>query len=387
MNLFIVPSWYPSESNPSYGIFVKEQIAMMAKARPEWKIGVSLWGQGDAEKLIWIKDHVKNLRKISDHRHDQDQISTVDGYTEFYQPALSWTKRIRKGNLDEIVRCNELNYQAYVLEFGKPDVIMVQACYPGILVASYLSRKYKVPVHLHIRLGGFMFEHLLSELGSLRKQLLDAISKSNIVTVTSNFHGEEVKRWVSNQISIYNPVDLDFFEVGKQSDNYAIAIGRLEKEKGFDLLLEAMKDIPDLKVKIVGSGSQEGFLKKITTNLKLDHRVSFCGEANRHQLRELIQRSNFLILPSRYETFGNVLLEAMACGKPIVATRCGGPEEIVIQEFGYLADVNAKDLAEKIKEMITNRDRFKSEIIREIAESSYAPDKWVDQLENIFKAI
>lgn len=387
MNLFIVPSWYPSDSNPSYGIFVKEQIGMMARERPNWQIGVSTWGQGDHEKLIWVKDHIRNISKINKHGDDKAGIKEFEGYKEYYQPALSWTKKFRRGNLREIIRCNELNYQAHTLENGKPDIIMAQACYPGILIAEYLADKYDVPIHLHIRLGGFMFEKMLSELGSIRDELLNAINKAKAITVTSDFHGREMSKWASNTKTLFNPVDLDFFQIREENEEHALAIGRLENEKGFDLLLKAVAKTSNLQVKIVGSGTQEDQLRKQINKLNLTDRVNLVGERNREEVRELVQKSKFLILPSRYETFGNVLLEAMACGKPVVATKCGGPEEIVLPDIGYLTNVDADDLADKIQNMMRNYRSFNPEQIRQIAEDRFSTKNWTYTLENYFREI
>ncbi|MEO9483762.1 MAG: glycosyltransferase [Ekhidna sp.] len=384
MNLFIVPSWYPSKSNPSYGIFIREQVSMMAREKKEWTIGVSRWGQGADEKLIWAKDHIRNFKKISSHGLDKADMISEDEFIEYYQPALSWTKKFRKGNLEEIIRANELNYQRYTLENGKPDVIMVQACYPGILIADYLSRKYDVPVHQHIRLGGFMFEKMLNDLGAMKSKLLATLDQASLVTTTSDFQKGELQKWVQNTRTIYNPVDLDFFQIdGNKADDYALSIGRLEDEKGFDLLIEAISLVPHLRVKIVGSGSEEIKLKKRINALELGDRVSLIGEMNREEVKMLIQKCQFLILPSKYETFGNVLLEAMACGKPVVATKCGGPEEIVLPESGYLSERNAKDLAEGILQMTQEYPVFEANSIRKSIQDRFSPQQWIANLEGL----
>ncbi|WP_370089463.1 glycosyltransferase [Ekhidna sp.] len=385
MNLFIVPSWYPSASNPSYGIFIQEQVAMMSRLRPDWKIGVSTWGQGDSEKLIWVKDHIKNFGKISRHGYDKASLKKTDGIVEYYQPALSWTKRFRKGNLREIIRCNELNYQGYTLEHGKPDVIVVQACYPGALIGDYLSKKYDVPVHLHVRLGGFMFEKMILELGTMRRDLLDSISRFKLITTTSNFHRGEVEKWIPESKVLYNPVDTTFFSPAKTRDDFVLAIGRLEPEKGFELLLEAIHKVDGVNIKIIGSGSKEPRLRSKIKELKLESKVELLGEKSREEVRNYLQRCQFLVLPSHYETFGNVLLEAMACGRPVVSTKCGGPNEIISDEVGFLSSVDADDLADKIKAMRDRLSTFPESIIRKKAEDLYSPDVWIGKLESLLK--
>ncbi|WP_420577557.1 glycosyltransferase [Ekhidna sp.] len=385
MNLFIVPSWYPSASNTTYGIFIKEQIAMMTRLRPEWKVGVSTWGQGDPKKLIWAKDHIKSLSKLLHHQKDTSRIVDDHGFTEYYQPALSWTKRFRMGNLKDIVRCNELNYQAYTLQHGKPDAIYVQAVYPGVLIGEYLAEKYKVPYYVHIRLGGFMFQKMLEDLGSLKEQTLSAISKADSVMVTSDFQAKEIDKWVMETKTIYNPVDIDFFGVKKGIGDYALAIGRLEPEKGFDILIDAAADIANLRLKIVGDGSQMESLLKKAKQLKVEDRIEFVGEKNREEVRSYIQNCQFLVLPSRYETFGNVLPEAMACGKPVVATKCGGPEEIVNDENGILSDINAAHLKDCILKMMSSYNQFDPNVIRGYVVDKFAPEKWMDKVESALK--
>ncbi len=362
-------------------------MAILAKHRPDWKIGVSTWGQGDPEKLIWIKDHFKNIKKINKHGSDSSSIKNSEGFIEYYQPALSWTKRFRKGNLREIIRCNELNYQAHTLEHGTPDVIMVQACYPGILIGDFLSKKYDIPIHLHMRLGGFMFEKMLSDLGSMKDSLLTSITRSKLITTTSDFHGNEVKRWIPESKTLYNPVDTSFFKPGEKAEDYVLAIGRLEPEKGFDLLLDAMEKVDGLNLKIIGSGSQEAALKVKIKQLSLDSRVEFLGEKSRVEVKDYLQRCQFFILPSRYETFGNVLLEAMACGKPVVATKCGGPQEIVSNETGFLSSVDANDLAEKLTLMQEQIPTFSEAVIREKTEELYSPEMWIHRLESLLREI
>ncbi len=387
MNVFVIPSWYPSETNPSYGIFIKEQVTMMARLQPQWKIGVSLWGQGKDEKLLWVKDHFKNVSKLKRHSLDVFSKKENSNLIEYYQPALSWTKKFKQGNLNEIVRCNELNFQHYVLEFGPPDILLVQASYPGALIGSYLSEKYDIPYAVHVRLGGFMFRQLLNEVGSMKVELLDAINSANQVFVTSEFQCKELSQWIPEVTVIHNPVDTSFFEVNESDDQYALSIGRLEDEKGFDLLLDAVKNIPAIKLKIVGTGSRRKALEKQAKENQLGDKVEFLGELDRVGVRNAIMSCKFLVLPSKYETFGNVLLEAMSCGKPVVATKCGGPEEIVSSQTGLLCETTQEDLSEKISEMIETVGLFKAADIRKELEDRFSPNVWMSQLSNHFKSL
>jgi len=356
---------------------------MIANLQPDWEIGVSTWGQGDEEKLLWVKDHFKNIPKILRHQ-SKPLIIEETGFTEYYRPALSWTKRFFKGNLDSIIACNELNYLAYKLEHGKPDVLIVQAGYPGALIGKYLSEKYQIPYHVHIRLGGFMFEHLLKDLRGQQAELLSAINQASLISVTSEFQAEGLKRWIPEVKVIHNPVDTDFFIPANISlSEYALSIGRLEPEKGFDRLIDAVSKVDSLQLKIIGDGSQKHDLQKKIEALGLVNRIKLVGKKDRGEIKSFIQGCPFLILPSSYETFGNVILETMACSKPVVSTRCGGPEEIITKETGLLADVNVESLTKQIEKMKNSYMSYDPKVIRNHVLSRFSKDVWLDRLEKM----
>ncbi len=389
MKVFIIPSWFPSKSNPYYGIFIKEQLEFLAKERPNWQVGVSTWGQGDSRKLLWAKDHFINLKKIFNHSREQpcsEQISS--NLHHYYHPALSWTKRFKRGNLNSIIKASESNFNSFKKKFGKPDILWVQASYPGAFVGRHLSLKYEIPYIVHVRFGGFMFENLLKDLGGMKDGFLESINKANLVTTTSGSQLRSIQSYIPFATVLHNPVDTNFFNLDKSKNEGKgiLAIGRFEKEKGFDILIEAMKGV-DSNLTIVGTGSLWSKFQAYASKLGLENKISFIGEMNRLELKETIQRCSFLVLPSTYETFGNVLLEAMACGKPLVATKCGGPEEIVSETSGYLCEPNPVDLSEKMNSMLSNRSSFDAIKIRNEVETKFSPRVWADSVEKIFRSV
>jgi len=137
-----------------------------------------------------------------------------------------------------------------------------------------------------------------------------------------------------------NGVDLDLFRpqerqsarssFGMRDHYFAIAsVGNLIELKGHHLVIEALKQIPDAALYIAGTGAEEANLRALAKRLKLAERVTFLGPLTQTQLANLYSAADCLLLASSREGWANVLLEAMACGTPVVATKVGGTPELV----------------------------------------------------------
>lgn len=169
---------------------------------------------------------------------------------------------------------------------------------------------------------------------------------------------------------IYNGINLTDFEVGKPYPHpkpYLLGIGRHVPQKGFDVLLRAFAqaglDTHDLL--LAGDGPERAALEQLSQMLGVQDRVHFVGRADRPTAVSLFQGCSFFVLPSRQEPQGIVNLEAMAAGKPVIASRVGGVPEIVLDgETGLLVpgeDVSA--LAEDLGRLAGDaalRDRLGS---------------------------
>lgn len=144
--------------------------------------------------------------------------------------------------------------------------------------------------------------------------------------------------------------------------NYFFYLGRLKEEKGVDLLLAAMKELPEINLKIVGSGPQETKLKEFVLKNNLDN-VKFLGQINAEQLPEIIKQAQGVIIPSRvWETFGLVAAEVMAYGRPVIASQMGAlPELIIHGQTGLLfKSEDSHDLADKILFLQKNPEQAKA---------------------------
>jgi len=135
-----------------------------------------------------------------------------------------------------------------------------------------------------------------------------------------------------NLATIPNALPVAEYITSAQEENTIIASGRLSHQKGFDMLIESARFLadwhPDWKIKIHGEGPKRGELSSLVNSLKLQDFVQLVGHSS--QMESAYAASSLFALSSRYEGQGLVILEAMACGLPVVAFDCYyGPKEMV----------------------------------------------------------
>lgn len=168
-------------------------------------------------------------------------------------------------------------------------------------------------------------------------------------------------------------------------------IGQLRK-KGIDLLLDAFMDVkdvyPNVKLIIGGGGEGSEVLHQWIIERNLEKNVILLGALSRMETAEQMKLCNAFVLPSRYETFGVVYAEALACGKPVIGTRTGGPDSFVNDSNGILVDVgNTKQLSDAMIYMIKNFHLYDAESIRQGIVEQFSMAAISRQLMKVYKDI
>lgn len=174
-------------------------------------------------------------------------------------------------------------------------------------------------------------------------------------------------------------------------NNYAIFLGRISHEKGIDILVKAIKLIPDnnFHIKIVGDGPLKAQFENEIKARRIQN-IEFTGRKDFEFAMELLKYSQFIIIPSRcYEGFPRVIGEAFACGKPVVASSLGAMSELVEDgKTGLLFESgNPYDLAQKIQWMIEHEEECiqMGKNAREIFEERYNSERNFGMLMKIYK--
>jgi glycosyltransferase involved in cell wall biosynthesis len=113
--------------------------------------------------------------------------------------------------------------------------------------------------------------------------------------------------------------------------------------KRLDIAIEAVARIPQAELEIIGEGPRRLAWTELTRNLRITERVRFVGWLSQQECAERLRSATALLLPSIYECGGAVVLEAMACGVPVVATSWGGPADYINATCGFLVDTASRE--------------------------------------------
>ncbi len=228
----------------------------------------------------------------------------------------------------------------------------------------------------------------------LRKIQRLVVGKADLVITPSKYFQKLVGGWVKNPEKvhvIYNGVELGNWKLARQlaDGNWKflpktiLSAGRLVPWKGFDVLIEIMKDLPDWKLVIVGDGPEYRNLKFKIENLKLTDCVNLVGSVPREKLQEYLQTSAVFVLNTSFESFSFQVVEAMAAGVPVIATNIGNLAEIVENgKEGILIEPNNKEQILTAVKKISDNDEFREMIVKNAKEKSqrFSIDRTVDSL-------
>jgi glycosyltransferase involved in cell wall biosynthesis len=143
----------------------------------------------------------------------------------------------------------------------------------------------------------------------------------------------------------------------------------------------------NIRLKIGGYGSEKALLLKLIEKYNLTEQVILLGELPQSKVKQEMDRCDCFVLGSDVETFGVVLIEAMAMGKPVIATKSGGPEDIVTPEVGLLVEKNINDIAEALKHITTFADNYNPDTIRNYVLDNYSQTAVSKRVTDLYREI
>jgi teichuronic acid biosynthesis glycosyltransferase TuaC len=241
------------------------------------------------------------------------------------------------------------------------DLIDAHYYYPDGVAAALLAKYFSKPCVITARgsdvnlISHYLVPRKLIQWAARHANASISVSKA-LDDVLGDLGVAATKRLV-----LRNGVDLERFKptsqlearmrLGWGTETQLLSVGNLVENKGHHLVIEALKSLPDCRLTVIGSGPELLALKSLGLACGLSGRLDFIGHVPQANLPIYYSAADMLVLASSREGWPNVLLEAMACGTPVVASAVGGIPEIVTRaEAGQLsADRTATAFANAIK--------------------------------------
>jgi len=384
-HILIVPSWYSDPDNPILGSFFQEQAAALARrgakvgvvyaeTRSLPKLSLSTLRQSRFQITSALEDGIPTVRMHGWNPHIRSQIG-----------ARLWT------------RWTLTLMRRYATQYGVPDLVHSHSALWGGFAASVMCRTWHCPHVVTEHATGFAKNSFALWTKPFIRRTFE--SADAVLAVSSSLR-ELIQPYANDrQIEIIpNMVDVTFFDLPpaprKTLPFRFLSLARLVPQKAMDVLIrafaQAFRDVPDVLLEIGGKGEQREALEKLCQAENIQDKVRFLGPLSREEVRSALHSANAFVLASHIETFGVVFIEAMATGLPVIATRCGGPEEFVTPQVGLLidsGDMEALAAALRLLPARSQEGAYPLNEIREYVVRRYSDAAVCDTLEAIYAQV
>ena len=371
MQLLTISTLYPNCNDPKHGIFVKTRLRHLLNDFPEINARV-------IAPVPWFPLKHKVFGEYAKYANvpAKEVIDGLDVYHPKYLviPKLGMylTPLFMRWGISRTVR--KLQKQA------KIDLIDAHYFYPDGVAIAKVATALNIPFTCTARGTDI---NLVPQYPKALKMLRFVFKHANhMMTVCQALKDEMVNLGVEkDRITVLrNGVDLQLFKPSddtlKQqlkaekgiSGPLILSVGWLIERKGHYLIIQALKDLPEVTLAIAGDGPDKTKLLQLAIDEAVSDRVLFLGALSQPDVNRWMQTADMLVLASSREGWANVLLEAMASGTPVVATKVWGtPEVVQTEDVGVLVERDVPSLTEGVKNILSKkRDR---QLIRKYAES------------------
>ena len=377
MKILFVTRGFPSKENPMEGNYEAVQAKAIAAKGHDVSV-ISIYG-----KPFW---RLSQWPKIS-HR-TVDGVDVYEG--EFPSVRFHFIGRINKhlwrfAFRNAFKKCTE--------EQGMPDIV-----HAHIISFASFAIFYREDYHLPFVITEHWSMVNTPNPPQWLKRMASAYSKADRVICVSQVLADSLKQnFHVDSVVINNMVSNTFFHSSRENRNDGkfrfIACGafREDHNKGFDILVDAFalgRFSPNVSLDIVGDGPDLPNIKRKIKEYGLSVQIRLHGVKQPEEVSSLLCNSDCFVLSSRSETFAIVVIEAMAKGLPVVATKCGGPETFLKPEHGLLVDKeNPKQLAEAMKHMVDHSTEYDPESIRNYCYEHFSQDVIAEQIIDVYKEV
>ena len=375
MIVLIVSRGYPTATSPMNGIFEMDQAKALAS-----RDHIVIYA------VVNICTPKRSLRwTYGNHIVDKVNIE------EIAIPLNTAFKPLR--GIIKIIGLKDL-YKRIVTKYGKPDIIHAHFT----SVAYYTIKALKnsnIPIIMTEHSSKISDNNIKKYLYLLANSVYKNVNRIIAVSPSLKLRIENTYKVKAEYIP--NIVDLKIFQYFDRNNSNAkktviVSTGNLIKRKRMDLLIEQFAELyklfPESRLVIIGDGPERSKLEEMVVRFGLKDAVELKGRCDRSEIAAELGNAAFFVLVSRNETFGVSYIEALACGVPVIATKCGGPDVFVNENNGILIPVDDKEkLFYAMKYLFINNENYNRKNISINIINNYSPDIIAKKIEDIYSNV
>lgn len=372
MKILFLPKWYPNINDVQHGIFIRNQAIALSKYT---EVGVL---------FVVTSDKIK-----------EDRIE-IERFGNYFSLTYYFAKRSnRLFALYSYYKSFAKAKEKFEAEWGKPDVINLY-----ILGRNYMMYKkfYSgIPFIVSEQWSGYLNGGMERYIYAKRKNTVNALKKADCIVAVSEPLADALRKYSGREKIEVIPNIVYSVGVSKNEVNDAIRVLTVadlnDKIKNISGMIQALSQIKTgrkIEFTIIGEGEDESALVKLAESKKsLDFSVKFHKRMPHEELLKQYAGCNFYLVNSEVETFCVSAAEAVAAGRPVVSTRCGGPEKFLNEKNSILTDVNQPGmLVYSISKMIDklSEGSFDPKEISQTMEKEFGADNIAKKYLNLLEA-
>ncbi|EHK2442091.1 glycosyltransferase [Clostridium perfringens] len=385
MHILIIPSWYSLDESKTSGSFFREQAIALKKS---------------GHKVTIIYPEVLTLREYKKLKYNKKEKFNYINDLGINTYSLTTYKVPRSrivGYNYKFKKSMMKLYEIVIKKHGKPDIIHAHSMIWAGYNSMKLSKVTQIPLVITEH-SSILSDNILTK---YEKSLVKkGLNYANQVITVSNSLKDDLSPYINkNRIKVIpNVVNSNLFN--RKGNKYIkehnecfrfITISYLRKIKRVDLIIKAFAQKfrnEKFELFIGGDGIIIDDLKELCNKLKIENQVTFLGNLSREDVKNYIDNSDVFVLSSDYETFGVVLIEALACGKPVISTMCGGPNDIVNYKNGILVPKNnQEELSNAMESIFKNYKKYVSNNIIEDCYNRFSEEVFIEEINKIYMKV
>lgn len=384
-HILFLTRWFPNEKDLQLGVFVeKHALAVSSLCRVSV---LHITHSPDREE--------KGYRIVTDEKENYFAVNL------YYNRSTFFIKYIRRLiNVLLYLRAFRIGNRLVKQRFGNYDLIHVHVMTRTAAVAWINKLFTKIPYLVTEHWTGYMYERFRNKSMPEKLFVRFLVSRASfLTTVSRGLKHAMLQSHVGNKNFAIVPNIIEqpipqLATIDKKNKTIILTAADLvDSKKNISGTIKAMyyisKSFPNVELHIIGGGPDESLLQRLARDLGiLNSVVFFLGRQANNFVLEYINNADFGIINSNVETFSVFAGELLAYGKPVIATRCGGPEEFVDNKSGILINMgNQHQLQNAIEYMLNNYQNYDKDYLKSIVQRRFNEESIAKKFFDIYKSI